>query len=187
MYPTVSPMVVSWLCTSGCATTLASALEKSTTNFCGVPTGRRCRSTAGLQSPLRPSSSNVGNIGHGGLAAGAEHGHHMHLACLVVLDEILHRAHTRRDLVAPACQPSWAGAAAVGAETRSIWYFSPTSLTRNSGVEAGAGIPTALALALRLHPGHVVGERLGRVPPETANAFTNVAKPPTDTKSCTGS
>ena len=75
-----------------------------------------------------------------------------------------------------------------GAETRSSWYFCPISLTRNSGVDAGAGMPTAPlpppeALT---QPTYSVKDLAG-VPPDTANAFTNVAKPPTATKSRAGS
>ena len=103
-----------------------------------------------------------GHIGHGGLAAGAEHGHHMHLACLVVLDEILHRAHTRRDLVAQHVSHHGRAAAVGGRDQVDLVLFAHQLDQELGRGGRGRNAHRPFALALRLHPGHVVGERPGR-------------------------
>ncbi len=64
----------------------------------------------------------------------------------------------------------------------------PTSFTRNSGVDAGAGMPTApLPPPADLTQLTYSLNDLAGVPPETAKAFTKVAMPTTGMKSRAGS
>ena len=74
-----------------------------------------------------------------------------------------------------------------GAACRSSLYFSPSTLTRNSGTEAGAGMPTLPLLPCVFAQATYSLNDLAGVPPDTAIALTKVAKPATGTKSLAGS
>jgi hypothetical protein len=60
------------------------------------------------------------------------------------------------------------------------------SCTRNSGVDAGAGMPTALLPPCDFTHSTYSGTVFAGVPGDTARPLTKVAKPPSGTKSSCG-